>query len=119
MLSRKDKKAAQERNKRWAENRAKLENQYAWANGGREYEKQFFASEYGPKVQKFLWEQLNEAIKKHSDMYEDNFRHAKKSDPVSVARFEYHVSKGCCGSWDGEVVGPDGETYLLGFNHGH
>jgi len=112
MLSRKDKKVAQERNKRWEERHQRDEFKFAWGTGE-------FASEYGPKIQKFLQAKLDEAIEKHSDMYEDNFRHAKKSDPVSVARFKYHANQGCCGSWDGEVIGPDGETYLLGFNHGH
>ena len=25
----------------------------------------------------------------------------------------------CCGFWDEEVVGPDEEKYLIGFNFGH
>lgn len=76
-----------------------------------------FASEYGPKVAKFLQAQLK--LEEDKKYYPDNHRYAKKSDRSSVDRYKYHQKKGCCGFKDFEVTALDGEVYMLGFNYGH
>ena len=88
------------------------EQLYAWPSGGLTYELE-------PQIASFIRKQLQLAEDKTNDYCIDNERWAKKSDPISVARYEYHAKRGCCGSHDEEVIGPDGETYLIGFNYGH
>lgn len=49
----------------------------------------------------------------------DNFRVALKRNSSQRRRYRNVQKRGCCGSHDFEAVGPDGETYLLGYNYGH
>jgi hypothetical protein len=49
----------------------------------------------------------------------DNDRVALKGNTSQVRRYRRQKAGGCCGSSDFEAVGPDGKTYLLGFNFGH
>lgn len=49
----------------------------------------------------------------------DNWRVALKGNTGQVRRYKAAKASGCCGFADFEAVGPDGKTYLLGFNFGH
>lgn len=50
--------------------------------------------------------------------YADSFRFAKESDPTQVAEFRAAEERGCCGSWNGELL-VDGVLWLYGFQYGH
>ena len=49
----------------------------------------------------------------------DNTRVARKGNTSQVRRYKSQRAGGCCGFADFEAVGPDGNTYLLGYNYGH
>lgn len=49
----------------------------------------------------------------------DNTRVARMDSPSQMRRFRRQQEHGCCGSFDFERTGPDGNCYLLGFNYGH
>lgn len=103
-----------EAEQRRARVKAELEKKYAYNKD--------FGSEYEPAIAKFLKMQLEKAILEKCPgglVYGDNRRHAKKSDPASVERYNYWANKGCCGIKDFEVTAPDGEVYMIGFNYGH
>lgn len=47
----------------------------------------------------------------------DSLRAALADDPNLQVHFDDYAT--CCGSSEWEEVGPDGRTYVLGFNYGH
>ena len=49
----------------------------------------------------------------------DNLRWAMLGDIEQMDAYNEAVANGCCGSFDGEVTAPDGNTYLVGCNFGH
>jgi hypothetical protein len=49
----------------------------------------------------------------------DNFRVANMGKSSQMRRYKRQRDKGCCGSFESVEIGPDGDRYLLGFNHGH
>jgi hypothetical protein len=56
------------------------------------------------------------------DEYEDcvdNLRWAALGDAKQMKVYETAEADGCCGSFDGEVLAPDGITYKVGCNYGH
>lgn len=50
--------------------------------------------------------------------YMDNYRVANIKSISQVHRYNNIAKKGCCGFFDEEFV-ISGETYMIGFNHGH
>lgn len=51
--------------------------------------------------------------------YADNFRVGRLGHSTSMRRFAKQKGKGCCGSVEQVLTGPDGHRYVLGFNYGH
>ena len=49
----------------------------------------------------------------------DNQRVALLKSPSQMRRFKKQRDKGCCGSYEEVLDGPDGKKYILGCNHGH
>ena len=49
----------------------------------------------------------------------DNQRVALLKSPSQMRRFKRQRDKGCCGSYEEVLNGPDGKKYILGCNHGH
>jgi hypothetical protein len=49
----------------------------------------------------------------------DNLRWAEVDDPEQMKAFRKAAEEGCCGSFSGQVVGPDGKKYVVGCNYGH
>ncbi len=69
---------------------------------------------------KSVQDRLEQLIKEVDDLYIDNERIAKKSDPIELERYRQHQLDGCCGFADIEFLAPeDNEVYLIGFNYGH
>jgi hypothetical protein len=51
--------------------------------------------------------------------YIDNLRWAAVDDEKDMKAYNEAYEHGCCGSFDGQVVAPDGKTYKVGCNYGH
>lgn len=49
----------------------------------------------------------------------DNQRVALLKSPSQMRRFKKQRDRGCCGSYEEVLDGPDGKKYILGANHGH
>lgn len=62
-----------------------------------------------------------EALEQISADYEcvDNWRVARVGSTPQMRRYNRQVHKGCCGSKDFRLIGPDKKQYTLGFNYGH
>lgn len=58
---------------------------------------------------------LNSLSKEYSCV--DSYRVANIKKSSQVKRFKRNRS--CCGSYEEIFAGPDGNKYILGFNHGH
>lgn len=80
----------------------------------------------------FYWQQLlpmeirtwaivtiRKKAEERGDEYVDNYRAAEVGNQEQEERFMEAEENGCCGSYKFETVGPDGKTYVLGYNHGH
>ena len=49
----------------------------------------------------------------------DNHRMADADDSAEIQAFEQASFWGCCGSFEREVVHPNGKKILIGCNYGH
>jgi hypothetical protein len=49
----------------------------------------------------------------------DNYRVANVRKSSQMRRYRRYKNNGCCGFCDFIKFGPDGNKYILGFNHGH
>lgn len=63
----------------------------------------------------------DEVLDQMSNDYEcaDNWRVARLGSTPQMRRYQRQVAKGCCGSKDFRLIGPDQRQYTLGFNYGH
>ena len=69
----------------------------------------------------FLVEWADEVLDQMSADYEcvDNRRVARLGSTPQMRRYQRQVARGCCGSRDFRLIGPDRRQYTLGFNYGH
>ena len=72
-------------------------------------------------TEEFEWAlcELEKFILKYDLECVDNFRFADAADAEEVNRFEEASRMGCCGSYDGEEIHPNGKKILIGCNYGH
>lgn len=62
---------------------------------------------------------IQEEVEAMEAMCVDNWRVARLGNSPQMRRYRRQQKRGCCGSHDIIRRGPDGNTYMLGFNYGH
>lgn len=62
---------------------------------------------------------IADEVASRGDEYDDNHRCTEEHDPEGERLFSEIEADGCCGSHRFRATGPDGRTYVLGYNHGH
>jgi len=69
----------------------------------------------------FEWanNEISDHIKYYDYCYTDNYRMADIGEPDQLEAYEEARLSGCCGEGEFQRTGPDGKTYMLGFNWGH
>lgn len=74
-----------------------------------------------PEIRQWCQDQIEAYIKENEWYHDcpDNFRYAEIGNEEQLAWYEDVRKTGCCGEEEFQREGPDGKTYMLGFNHGH
>lgn len=81
------------------------------------YKKKHRKSTKSPTIDEWLQGYIDDQVE--GEEYVDNYRWAVIGDPKQMDEYNKRAEQGCCGSFDGEVTGPDGLAYLVGCNYGH
>ena len=82
----------------------------------------FIVPNYGwaeAQIQKELYPEGFTEDERSPYEYADNFRIARTDNEHEMETFEEAKRRGCCGSYEWEVVDPDGIRWVVGFNYGH
>jgi hypothetical protein len=71
------------------------------------------------EIREWCYNEIKDYVTYYDVEYPDNFRYADIGEPDQLEAYEEARLSGCCGEGEFQRTGPDGKTYMLGFNWGH